>query len=62
MVKSSVGSMPKRRKIVIELDPELIKEFEDLQRRMKETDRRIEATLEKAHEAQRRLRAIYQRR
>jgi len=48
--------MPKRRKI--EVDPELLKELEDLRRRMKETDRRIEATMQRAEEALRKLRLI----
>ena len=56
MVKSDVRDMPKRRKI--EVDPELLKELEDLRRRMQETDRRIEATMERAEEARRKLRLI----
>jgi hypothetical protein len=55
--------MPKRRKkMVIELSPEQVEQLEDLKRRMKETDRRIEEALKMADEAQRRLRAAYQRR
>jgi hypothetical protein len=56
MVKSNVRDMPKRRKI--EVDPELLKELEDLRRRMQETDRRIEATMARAEEARRKLRLI----
>ena len=52
--------MPKRRKI--QVDPEFLKEVEDLDRRMRETDRRIEETLKMAAEARRRLRLIYERR
>ena len=59
MVKSNVRTMPKRRKV--EVDAELLKELHDLRRRMEETDRRIEETLKMADEAQRKLRAIYQR-
>jgi hypothetical protein len=57
MVKSNVSSMPKRRKI--QVDPELLKQLADLERRMRETDREIEVTLAKAHELQQRLRATY---
>lgn len=56
MVKSNLSAMPKRRKV--EVDPQLLKEFEDLQRRMRETDREIDAALEMAHEVQRKLRKI----
>lgn len=60
MVKSNVSAMPKRRKI--QVDPELLKQIADLERRMRQTDREIEIAIARAEEAQRRLRAIYQRR
>lgn len=61
MVKSNASAMPaKRRKV--QVDPELLKELENLERRMRQTDREIERVLRKADEAQRQLRAIYQRR
>jgi len=60
MVKSNVSTMPKRRKI--QVDPELLRQLADLERRMRETDREIEAALHRANEVQRRLRARYQRR
>jgi hypothetical protein len=59
MVKSSVSAMPKRRKV--EVDPQLLKEIEDLRRRMRETDREIEAAIQRAHETQLKLRKIYGR-
>ena len=52
--------MPKRRKMKV--GPELLKQLSDLERRMRQTDREIEIALARAHEAQRRLRAIYHRR
>lgn len=60
MVKSNVSPMPKRRKI--QVDPELLKQLADLERRMRQTDREIEIAMARADEAQRKLRAIYQRR
>ena len=60
MVKSNVRAMPKRRKI--EVDPELLKELEDLRRRMRESDRRVEATLRLADETLRNLDRISSRR
>ena len=60
MVKSNPSAMPKRRKI--QVDPELLRELEDLERRMRETDREIAVTLERAHQLQKRLRATYERR
>lgn len=60
MVKSTASAMPKRRKI--QVDPELLKEIADLERRMRETDREIERTIQRGHEVQAKLRAIYRRR
>lgn len=57
MVKSVERAMPKRRKIAV--DPELLKEIEDLERRMRATDRRIAETMAMADHVQRRLREIY---
>lgn len=57
MVKSSVSPMPKRRKV--EVDPQLLKEIEDLRRRMRETNREIEAAIQRALETQKKLRKIY---
>jgi hypothetical protein len=57
MVKSNTTAMPKRRKI--QVDPELLKELEDLERRMRQTDREIEAVIARAHEVQQKLRAMY---
>ena len=60
MVKSNVSAMPKRRKV--QVDPELLKQLADLERRMRETDRHIEAALHRANEVQKRLRTRYQSR
>jgi hypothetical protein len=46
--------MTKRRKV--QVDPELLKELEDLERRMRETDRKIDADLAMADETLRLLR------
>ncbi|MGH2785547.1 MAG: hypothetical protein ACRDJ1_09810 [Actinomycetota bacterium] len=43
------------------VDPEILKELEDLDRRMRETDRRVAVTLEKARLAQEKLRALIAR-
>lgn len=59
MVKSNVSAMPKRRKV--QIDPELLKQLADLERRMRQTDREIAVAIERAHQVQKRLRAIYQR-
>jgi hypothetical protein len=50
--------MPKRRKILV--DPELLKKLEDLERRIRESDRRTAEVLAEADRVQRRLREIYQ--
>ena len=58
MVKSSVRAMPKPRRKLVEITPEFLREFEELKRRMEETDKRIEVTLAMADEAQRKLRLL----
>ncbi|MGH2795800.1 MAG: hypothetical protein ACRDKG_16030 [Actinomycetota bacterium] len=56
MVKSTSDAMtPKRRS---KADLELLKELEDLDRRMRESDLRIGATLEKIRVAREKLRPI----
>ena len=62
MTKSNARSKSKRRKAIIELSPEQLKELEDLERRMAETDRRIEETLKLAAETLRKLDRISIRR
>jgi len=57
MVKSNVQPMPKRRKILV--DPELLKELEDLERRSQETSRKTAEILAQAEQVRRRLREIY---
>ena len=52
--------MPKRRKI--QVDPELLKALEDLERRSRETDRRTAALLVRLDQLQQRLREQYARR
>jgi hypothetical protein len=54
VVKSNPSAMTKRRKV--QVDPELLKELEDLERRMRETDRKIDADLAMADETLRLLR------
>ena len=56
MVKSNPSAMPKRRKI--QVDPEFLKELEDLDRRILETDRKIEADFAEADEVVRMLREV----
>jgi hypothetical protein len=54
MVKSNTRAMTKSRKV--QVDPELLKKLEDLDRRMRETDRKIEADFAEADEVLRMLR------
>lgn len=54
MVKSNLSAVPKRRKTKV--DPELAREIEDLDRRMRETDRKIEADFAEADRVIRLLR------
>jgi hypothetical protein len=61
MVKSNAIPMPtktRRRKV----DPKLLEQLDDLDRRAAETDRRIEETLAQARALRRKLRAILESR
>ncbi|MGH2728209.1 MAG: hypothetical protein ACRDKS_14670 [Actinomycetota bacterium] len=57
MVESNPSPMPKRRKILV--DPELLKELEDLERRSRETDRRTAEVLARVDRIQQQLREAY---
>jgi hypothetical protein len=59
MVKSNVQPMPKRRKI--QVDPELLKELEELERRSQENARKSAEVLARSEEVRRRLRQMYAR-
>ena len=58
MVKSNVRAMAKPRRKMVEITPEFLREIEELERRSRETDKRIEAALVLADEAQRKLRLL----
>jgi len=60
VVKSVTGSMPAKKRRP-KVDPEILRELEDLDRRMRETDRQVAETLEKARRAREKLRAIIER-
>ncbi|MEX2556662.1 MAG: hypothetical protein WEB06_13680 [Actinomycetota bacterium] len=49
--------MPKRRKV--QVDPELLKALEDLERRSRESDRRAAEVLARVDQIQKRLREAY---
>lgn len=57
MVKSNANPMPKRRKV--QVDPELLKALEDLERRSRESDRRAAEVLARVDQIQKRLREAY---
>ena len=57
MVKSTSDAMTTKTRRS-KADQELLKELEDLDRRMRETDRRVGATFEKIRIAREQLRAI----
>ena len=60
MVKSASGAMAAKTRRS-KADQELLKELEDLDRRMRETDRRVGMTLEKVRQAREKLQAIIAR-
>ena len=57
MVKSSAATMPRSRKI--QVDRELLRELEELERRSRETDRKTAEVLVRVDRIQQRLRALY---
>ncbi len=54
MVKSNARPMPKNRKI--QVDPELLKALEDLERRIRESDRKTAEVIARADQVLMRLR------